>query len=67
MNDLNPATSRITVPGAIDSPVRDRVSPEEWTARLELAALYRLCAHFGSPTRSTPMSRCACRGRARRS
>lgn len=26
--------------------VRERVSPEEWQARVELAALYRLVAHF---------------------
>ena len=27
-------------------PVKDRVSPEEWIARTECAALYRLIAHF---------------------
>ena len=27
--------------------VRDRVSPEEWQQRLDLAALYRLVAHYG--------------------
>lgn len=29
------------------SPVRDRVSPEEWQVRVDLAALYRLVALFG--------------------
>ncbi|MBV8593705.1 MAG: class II aldolase/adducin family protein, partial [Caulobacteraceae bacterium] len=27
--------------------VRSQVSPEEWRARVETAALYRLAAHFG--------------------
>ena len=31
---------------AQQSPVRERVSPAEWTARVELAALYRLVDHF---------------------
>jgi ribulose-5-phosphate 4-epimerase/fuculose-1-phosphate aldolase len=30
-----------------DNPVRDRVSPEEWQVRVDLAALYRLVALFG--------------------
>jgi hypothetical protein len=29
------------------SSVRSRVSPEEWQARLDCAAVYRLMAHFG--------------------
>lgn len=29
------------------SPMQQRVSPEEWAARVELAACYRLVAHFG--------------------
>ena len=34
---------------SIDSPrdVRSRVRPEEWEARVQLAACYRLCAHYG--------------------
>ncbi len=28
-------------------PIRDSVSPEEWHARVDLAAAYRLCEHFG--------------------
>ena len=34
---------------SIDSPrdVRSRVKPEEWEARVQLAACYRLCAHYG--------------------
>lgn len=31
---------------AISGNVRDRVTPEEWNARVELATLYRLVAHF---------------------
>ena len=27
--------------------LRDRVGAEEWTARVELAAAYRLASHFG--------------------
>lgn len=27
--------------------VRDRVSPEEWALRVDLAAAYRLVAHYG--------------------
>ena len=27
--------------------LRDRVSPEEWAVRVDLAASYRLVAHFG--------------------
>ena len=30
-----------------ERPVRDLVSPEEWEARVDLAAAYRLCEHFG--------------------
>ena len=30
-----------------DNPVRNRVSPEEWQVRVDLAALYRLVALFG--------------------
>jgi ribulose-5-phosphate 4-epimerase/fuculose-1-phosphate aldolase len=29
------------------SPMRDRVSPAEWKARVDLAACYRLVAHYG--------------------
>lgn len=47
MNDLSPNTSAAFVPRSIVGSVRDRVSAEEWNARVELAALYRLCAHFG--------------------
>lgn len=35
-------------PGLLDIPsVKDKVSAEEWEARVNLAAAYRLCAHFG--------------------
>lgn len=47
MNDLDPGTSRHVNPGAVAGSARARVSDAEWEARLELAALYRLCAHFG--------------------
>ena len=30
-----------------NSPVRDRVSADEWQARCDLAACYRICAHLG--------------------
>ena len=34
--------------GHLDIPsLKDKVSPEEWQARVDLAALYRLCAMFG--------------------
>lgn len=33
-------------PARAMGPTRDRVSPAEWQARVELAALYRLAAHF---------------------
>ena len=36
-------TAAITDP----RPVRERVSPEEWAARVDLAAAYRLVAHYG--------------------
>ncbi|WP_271190633.1 class II aldolase/adducin family protein, partial [Dactylosporangium matsuzakiense] len=29
------------------APMRERVSAEEWAARVELAALYRMVHHFG--------------------
>ncbi len=32
---------------ATDNSVRDQVSAEEWAVRVELAAAYRLAAHFG--------------------
>jgi len=32
---------------ATASPVRDRCTPEEWAVRVDLAACYRLVAHFG--------------------
>ena len=28
-------------------PLRDKVSPEEWSVRVDLAACYRLVAHYG--------------------
>lgn len=35
-------------PGVLDIPsVKDQVSEEEWQARVDLAAAYRMCAHFG--------------------
>ncbi len=34
--------------GALDIPsIQDQVSAQEWEARVNLAAAYRLCAHFG--------------------
>lgn len=34
--------------GVLDIPsVKDQVSEEEWQARVDLAAAYRMCAHFG--------------------
>ncbi len=32
---------------AIDHSMQDRISPEEWAVRIDLAALYRLCAQHG--------------------
>jgi ribulose-5-phosphate 4-epimerase/fuculose-1-phosphate aldolase len=32
---------------AHEPPLRDKVSPEEWAVRVDLAAAYRLVAHFG--------------------
>jgi ribulose-5-phosphate 4-epimerase/fuculose-1-phosphate aldolase len=32
---------------AVNGPMRERVSPAEWAARVELAALYRMIHHFG--------------------
>src|SRR5712692_7994559 len=29
------------------APLRDKVSPEEWAVRVDLAACYRLVAHYG--------------------
>ncbi len=35
-------------PGVLDIPsVKDQVSEEEWEARVNLAAAYRICAHYG--------------------
>ena len=31
----------------IETAVPTGVSPEEWQARTDLAAVYRLCAHYG--------------------
>jgi ribulose-5-phosphate 4-epimerase/fuculose-1-phosphate aldolase len=47
MDSLDPATSHMFRPQARADGVRDRVTSAEWQARVELAALYRLCAHFG--------------------
>jgi ribulose-5-phosphate 4-epimerase/fuculose-1-phosphate aldolase len=38
--------SAIAEPAA-PSPIRERCSPEEWQVRVDLAAAYRLVAHFG--------------------
>lgn len=38
---MNPTTTNTRVPS-----VRDKVSPEEWSQRVALAAAYRLVAHF---------------------
>lgn len=37
----------MTPPTKTHTSLRDRVSPEEWAQRVELAAAYRLVAHFG--------------------
>lgn len=36
-----------TIPQADVPSIRDQVSPEEWAVRVDLAACYRLMAHFG--------------------
>jgi hypothetical protein len=41
--------------------VRDAVSPEEWQARVELAACYRLMPLYGMSDLSTTTSPPACR------
>ena len=41
-----PTSSSLTK-SSFGNSVRDRVSSAEWNARVELAALYRLAAHFG--------------------
>src|SRR4030095_7177615 len=39
---------RMTKAAALDIPsLKDKVSPEEWAARVDLAACYRACAMFG--------------------
>jgi len=42
-----PDTVQPVSPPLRDGNVRDRVSPEAWEARVNLAACYRLMAHFG--------------------
>jgi len=37
----------MSVQEAIPTSVRESVSPEEWEARVNLAACYRLVAHYG--------------------
>src|SRR4026208_1511397 len=38
----------MTKAAALDIPsLKDKVSPEEWAARVDLAACYRACAMFG--------------------
>src|ERR1700689_2310367 len=39
---MSAVVSKLNLPS-----LRDRVSPEEWKARVELAATYRLAHHFG--------------------
>ena len=41
--------------------VRDRVSAEEWAARVELAAGHRVLAHYGVNDLTYTISGCACR------
>lgn len=36
-----------TAPHVATAPLRERCSPQEWQTRVELAACYRLIAHFG--------------------
>jgi ribulose-5-phosphate 4-epimerase/fuculose-1-phosphate aldolase len=38
-------SATVTVPKT--TPLRDRVSPQEWETRVDLAAAYRLVAHYG--------------------
>ncbi len=38
-------------------PMKDKVSAEEWAIRVDLAAAYRLVAHFGWTTSSSPICR----------
>ncbi len=52
----------MTSPGRMAS-IRDKVSPDEWAVRVDLAACYRLVAHYGwedlvfcFPSASTPSS-----------
>ena len=39
------------------------ISPEEWQARCELAAAYRLCHLYGWTDLNNTISRCVCRVR----
>ena len=41
--DLETQAGRATTPS-----VRDKVSAEEWAMRVDLAACYRMVAHYGS-------------------
>jgi len=43
--------------------VRDQVSAEEWQARVDLAACYRLTAMYGMTEMIATTSRAACRDR----
>ena len=37
------------------------ISPAEWQARIDLAAVYRLCAHYYRPTHGRPKPACRLR------
>jgi ribulose-5-phosphate 4-epimerase/fuculose-1-phosphate aldolase len=41
------ATAESTAPASTAAPLRERCSTEEWKMRVDLAACYRLVAHFG--------------------
>lgn len=44
---MNAKLESTTLPEPATRAVRDTVSPEEWQARVDLAAVYRLMAHYG--------------------
>ena len=50
--------------GVLDIPsMKDRCSPDEWQARIDCAACYRLVDLYGMSDMMANPSRCACRGR----
>lgn len=52
-------------PDSVTASRRDSISPEEWALRVDLAAAYRLVAHYGwDDLIFTHLSARACRGRS---